>query len=637
MRNSAVPFLPTMFRFRRNARLAAFALIALAGLGWQDDTFALDRSTSATTVRLMQDVEALAADEMQGRGVGTLGLEKAADFIRDEFRELGLASGTPDGDYRQEFRVTVESEIDDERTHLRLTSPEGQELDLKRGETWQALFAGGNGTADAPIVFVGYGITAPEANYDDYAGIDVQGKIVLLLRREPRQDDEQSPFAGKENSKHAFVTTKLKNAKEHGAAAVLMVNDLRGAVGPHGEEGQDPVLEPDAFGSTAAGIPMLQITRKLADDLLSAAPIKAGDTTIASIEQAEKRIDETMTPISAPLAGWSASLSSHAEARSFEAANVVGVIEGEGPHADETIVIGAHYDHVGLGGYGSRKPALRQIHNGADDNASGTAALLELARRFAESEAKPARRLVFIAFSGEERGLLGSNYYVAHPLFPLEETVAMINFDMVGRLRENKLSVYGLGTAEEFPALLDRLPNPSEIVYDRIEGVMPNSDHYGFHLKKIPAIHFFTGLSEEYHTPEDDIELINFDGMTGVLDLTEAFIGGVESAEKRPTRKEAPTIKMTTGTMSYLGVVPDYSGGVEGLRLTGINANSPAEKAGLLPGDIVVQMGEVEVKSIEGLADALVRYKPGEKVKTTVEREGKRVEVDVTLGDPKEK
>lgn len=585
----------------------------------------------------MQDVDALAADEMQGRGVGTLGIEKAADFIRDEFRRLGLASGTPDGDYRQEFRVTVESEIDDDQTYLKLRTPEGQDLDLKRGETWQALFAGGNGKAEGEVVFVGYGISAPDANYDDYAGLDVRGKIVLLLRREPRQDDEGSPFAGKENSPHAFIATKLKVAKERGAAAVLLVNDLRGAVGPHGEEGQDPVSEPGDFGTNAAGIPLLQVTRKTADQLLAATPLKVGEETVATIEEAERRIDATLTPISQPLEGWSASLSSQSEARSFEVANIVGVLEGEGPLANETIVIGAHYDHVGLGGYGSRKPALRQIHNGADDNASGTAALLELARRFAESGEKPARRLVFIAFCGEERGLLGSNYYVAHPLYPLEETVAMVNFDMVGRLRENKLSVYGTGTASEFGPLLDRLPNPSEIVLDRIEGVMPNSDHYGFHLKKIPSIHFFTGLSDEYHTPEDDVELINFDGMSRVVGLSEAFLRGIESADARPTRQEAPTIKMTSGTMSYLGVVPDYSGGVEGLRLTGINPGSPAEKAGLLPGDVVVQMGEVEVKSIEGLADALVRYKAGEKVKTTVEREGKRVDVDVTLGDPKEK
>lgn len=619
-------------------RVAGFVvLLLLAGFGSNRVACALDRSLSATEVRLMQDVETLSADEMQGRGVGTLGIEKAADFIREEFRRLGLASGPADGDYRQEFRVTVESEIDDAQTYLRLRTPEGQDLDLKRGETWQALFAGGNGKAQANIVFVGYGITAPDANYDDYAGVDVQGKIVLLLRREPRQDDEASPFAGKENSPHAFIATKLKLAKERGAAAVLLVNDLRGAVGPHGEAGQDPVSEPGDFGANAAGLPLLQITRKTADQMLSATPLKVGEETIASIEEAEKRIDAMLTPISQPLAGWSASLSSHAEARSFEVANIVGVLEGEGPLANETIVIGAHYDHVGLGGYGSRKPALRQIHNGADDNASGTSALLELAKRFAESDTKPSRRLVFLAFCGEERGLLGSNYYVSHPLFPLEETVAMINFDMVGRLRENKLSIYGLGTAAEFGPLLDRLPNPSEIVFDRIEGVMPNSDHYGFHLKKIPAIHFFTGLSDEYHTPEDDVELINFEGMSRVVDFSEAFIRGIETAERRPTRQEAPTIKMTSGTMSYLGVVPDYSGGVEGLRLTGINPNSPAEKAGLQAGDVVVKMGEIEVKSIEGLADALVRYKPGEKVKTTVEREGKRVDVDVTLGDSKEK
>jgi hypothetical protein len=611
--------------------------LLLASLGSERVACALDRSFSATEVRLKQDVGTLSADEMQGRGVGTLGIEKAADFIREEFRRLGLASGTSDGDYRQEFRVTVESEIDDAQTYLRLRTPEGQDLDLKRGEAWQALLAGGNGKAQANLVFVGYGIAAPDANYDEYAGLDVQGKIVLLLRREPRQDDEASPFAGKENSPHAFIATKMKLAKERGAAAVLLVNDLRGAVGPHGEEGQDPVPEPGDFGTNASGLPLLQITRKTADQLLSAAPLKVGDATVATIEAAEKRIDATLTPISQPLEGWSASLSSQAEVRSFEVANIVGVLEGEGPLANETIVVGAHYDHVGMGGYGSRKPALRQIHNGADDNASGTAALLELARRFAESGTKPARRLVFIAFCGEERGLLGSNYYVAHPLFPLEETVAMINFDMVGRLRENKLSVYGMGTAAEFGPLLDRLPNPSEIVFDRIEGVMPNSDHYGFHLKKIPSVHFFTGLSDEYHTPDDDVELINFDGMSRIVDVSEAFIRGIASAEKRPTRQEAPTIKMTTGTMSYLGVVPDYSGGVEGLRLTGINPGSPAEKAGLLAGDIVVQMGEIEVQSIEGLADALVRYKPGEKVKTTVEREGKRVDVEVTLGDPKEK
>jgi Zn-dependent M28 family amino/carboxypeptidase len=313
--------------------------------------------------------------------------------------------------------------------------------------------------------------------------------------------------------------------------------------------------------------------------------------------------------------------------------NVVAVLEGEGPLADETIVLGAHYDHLGLGGAGSLAPWTTDIHNGADDNASGTATLLEAARRLATSGEKPRRRIVFIAFTGEERGLLGSAHYVRQPRFPLESTVAMFNLDMVGRLNENKLQVFGTGTAKEFEPLVDKLGEQYGFQIAKHPGGFGPSDHSSFYAKKIPVLHLFTGTHSDYHRPSDDSPKINVEGMRRVADMLVDVVRATDAAEAKPTYIEIKRVEALGdgGDRPYFGSIPDYGGNVEGLLLSGVVEGGPAEKGGLKGGDVIVKLGDSKITGIEDFDSALRKHKPGDKIKVTVQRDGKPVELEVTL------
>jgi Zn-dependent M28 family amino/carboxypeptidase len=320
--------------------------------------------------------------------------------------------------------------------------------------------------------------------------------------------------------------------------------------------------------------------------------------------------------------------------------NVLAVLEGEGPLANETVVIGAHYDHVGRGGPGSGSlavaPWTTDIHNGADDNASGTVSLLEVARRFAGRNEKPRRRLVFIAFTAEERGLLGSARYVREPRFPLESTVAMVNMDMVGRLKDDKLIVYGTGTAAEFDPLINDLNKKYEFkITKHPEGFGP-SDHSSFYAKQIPVFHFFTGTHQDYHRPSDDFEKINYAGMSRIADMVTEVVDTIAKGDKRPEYKEVRSAQpKRDGDRPYFGSIPDFGQEGMGYALMGVVKGSPADTAGLKAGDIIVKLGESRIGSLEDFDSALRKFKAGDKVPVTVKRGDQMVTVMVTLAPPR--
>lgn len=590
---------------------------------------ALAENNVATLERVGHDIEYLASDELEGRGPMTKGLQVAAEYIRDEFKEVGLVSGSEDGSFMQPFKITVGTKP--VKTMLVLRGPEGQELKLEAGSDFQPMATGGSGTAKSEVVFVGYGIAADDKKYNDYEGIDVKDKVVLMIRREPQQDDEKSVFDGKNVTSHSYIRTKLQAAKQNNAAAILMVND------PFSTEkaGEDQLSKPDGFGSTGINLPMAHMKQAIADQLFAKSPIETdGGKKLASVAAIEGIIDETLKPMSQTLAGWTAELEFSFEKVEAEIANVVGVLEGEGPLANETVVIGAHYDHLGYGPYGSRKPGVKAVHNGADDNATGTAAVMELARRFATREEKPARRMVFIGFTGEERGLLGSNYYVGNPLIPLKDTVAMINFDMIGNLREGGLQLGGVRTGKEFAALVEKVVDAGSL---KVNTSIPmgGSDHAGFYRNGIPIVFFHTGLTDLYHTPEDDFERINMDGVVQCIDFAERFVDAVVDMPTRPEHVEGVGRRpRRRGPMAYLGVVPDYSETAGGLLLSEVNADGPAAKGGLKAGDVVTKIGDTSVADIQGLSAGLRKYRPGQEIKIVVKRGEEEVTLDVTLGQP---
>lgn len=315
--------------------------------------------------------------------------------------------------------------------------------------------------------------------------------------------------------------------------------------------------------------------------------------------------------------------------------NVVGLIPGRGRLADETVVLGAHYDHLGMGGSGSLDPdSLGVVHNGADDNASGTAVLIETARQLGTRAADETRTIVFVAFTAEELGLIGSDHYVKNPVRPNESTYAMINFDMVGRLSENKLIVIGTGSATQMPALVDSINSHNALLLTKTDDPWGRSDHSSFYSAKIPVVHLFTDTHTDYHRTTDDWDKIDYDGAAQV-----AFFAG-DLAWSFATRRTPltyidvpqPVQAMGGGSGASLGTIPDMSGSPGGVRLNGVRAGSPAEVAGLQAGDILIQIGEHEFADLYGMTDALRAHKPGDTVKLVVMRDGERREFTATLG-----
>ncbi|QDT16362.1 M28 family peptidase [Alienimonas californiensis] len=616
-------------------RFASLALLTCLVPAWaQDDPVATLPGTA--TERITADLRKLASEEFEGRGPETEGIKKAADLIRAQMQASGLSGAAADGGYFQPFDITLGSAPQAAETSLTLVGPEGGERELTIGQQVQPLAYGAGGSVRADLVFAGYGITAPKIGYDDFAGLDVKDKIAVILRREPRQDDPESPFDGDKTSRFAYISSKLKAAEDAGAAAVLLVNDSKTVA----EEG-DVLSEPGAFGGPAFQLPFGQITRQLADELLAANPIgtKSG-LKFDSIAALEKGIDAALAPIGGPM-WYSADLNFKFEPKQANVYNVVGVLEGEGPHADETVVLGAHYDHLGYGGVGSRTPGSNAVHNGADDNGSGTSLLLELIRRYGARAAageKPPRRMVFIAFSGEERGLLGSIHYVTkEPLFPLDSTRAMVNFDMVGKYGENAFQLHGMSSSPQFPPLVDVAAAKTGVVVDRVDGVLAASDHWDFIKVKIPAFHFFTGLHPDYHKPEDDVEKVNLKGIAELADFAEVLTDGILAGSEPLEFTEPPMSRLDGRKQAegrpVLGVVPkDLPATGGGVEVDQLAPDGPAVEAGFRVGDVIKAVAGVPVADAVGLSAALSDAKVGQTIEVTVDRDGQTETLTVTLG-----
>ncbi len=650
---------------------------------------AVEKNVAESQARLKEVVGILSADDMGGRGVGTEGLDKAADYLAGEFKKLGLKTELFDGTPFQKFELTVSTELGPkDQNVLVLEGPpakdgtQPQKITLKLGEDFNPLAAGGTGKFSSDLVFVGYGITAKGIPYDDYEETKVEGKVVIVIRKEPQQQDPKSKFDGDKPSRHAIFMQKISNASEHGAAAVIFVNDglelktsseqsqkikdeaeaklaeerkkfadikeptddqkkaheaaakkLEERIAELNKElevGGDRVLPFNGAGdeSQQRKMPVLFAKRSVIEGVVKQALGK-------SLAEIETGIDADLKPQSAALTGWKAVGESNVKQVKAEVKNVIAVLEGEGPHADETIVIGAHYDHLGMGGNGSLAPWTKEIHNGADDNASGTATLMEVAHQLATSGKKPQRRIVFMAFTGEERGLLGSAHYTKQPRFPLDKTIAMFNLDMVGRLSDDKLIVYGTGTAKEFDPLVEAQAKEFGFKLTKHAGGFGPSDHSSFYAKKIPVLHLFTGTHSDYHRPSDDSPKLNIEGMQRIAALLVNIVHATDASDSRPAYAEIKKVEVIgiggDSDRPYLGSIPDFAANEEGLAITGVSPGSPADKAGMKGGDIIIKLGDSKITGIEDLQSSLFKYKIGETIKVIVKRDGKEVTLEVTL------
>jgi Zn-dependent M28 family amino/carboxypeptidase len=413
-----------------------------------------------------------------------------------------------------------------------------------------------------------------------------------------------------------------------------------------------------AYDNTAgeAGIPVAILSRQSADKLLA-----FSNTSIAQLEQSLA----AKTPNTNRALNGEIALAANVIRKEAPAYNVVGVLEGSDPVLkNENIIIGAHYDHLGRGGDGSLAPRSGEVHHGADDNASGTAGLLELARIFSNQQPKLKRTLIFIAFSGEEEGLLGSNYYVNHPLIPLTNTVAMINMDMIGRMKDRKLVIGGVGTAKEWREMIGQAntaqatkvtANSGEYVpagmpvvvsangrpimtVDRNatfeltlneDGYGP-SDHSSFYSKQVPVLFFWTGTHNDYHKPSDTFDKINYDDEARILGLVARIVRDVDGADKRLTYTTAKSDPPRTGGFRvYLGTIPNYADSNDGLLIDGVRDDSPAAKAGLKAGDKIVKIANRDVKNVYDYTFALGEMKAGQEYVVEVMRGGEKVTLKI--------
>ncbi|HYL04435.1 MAG TPA: M28 family peptidase [Thermoanaerobaculia bacterium] len=620
--------------------------------------------------RFKDEVRWLADPAREGRGIGSAGLDAAAQWLAERFRELGAApagaaaadappAGTaPPGAgashpgsrpaaaagaaagaaYFQPFDVVVDLEVGAATALVIDGAP------LPRASFQPAGFsasasgaagAAGPAAVSAEVVAAGYGITAPELGADDYRGIDARGKIVVVRRFTPGEGPLAAPEAAR---RFGDLRYKAYAAREHGAAGLIVVDlpapsaapstapsrapaagspaDRPPASAPPGNapppaDAPLPVPEVDAAsGSGDAGIPVVVVTRAAGARLFDAA---AGPHR--------------------------ASLAVQLTRRTRQAVNVVGVLRaGAADRLPGAVVVGAHYDHLGLGGHGSLAPDAHVPHLGADDNASGTAALLEAGRILAAERGRLRRDVYLVAFSGEEEGTLGSTAFTRHPPdgLRLADVVAMLNMDMVGRLRGNQLSVLGGETAAEWRQLV-----PAACARERVgctlggDGYGP-SDHSPFYAAGLPVLHFFTGAHEDYHKPSDTADKINAVGGARVAMLVADLAREVAAQPARLAYKAAPAPAPAGDVRSYgasLGTVPDYAGdGRPGVLIGGVRPQGAAEQAGIRRGDLLIELAGTPIRDIYDFMYVLQRSHPGDTVKAVVDRGGQRLELTVTLG-----
>ncbi len=600
--------MPRLLRFFRCATL----ILALVPGAW----------AAADPQRLVRDVHQLAAPEMKGRASGSPELEKAAQYIAGQFRAAGLQPLVGKS-YLQPFTLTTGATLGSGNT-FEITTAEGRRA-LHASQDYLPFSFSSRTTAAGSVVFAGYGITAPEYNYDDYAHFDVRDKIVLVLRHEPQEFDEKSVFLGRDFTRHASLVSKAINARNHGARALLVVND-RAA---HPKE-EDVLLR---FGSTQgpedAGIPVVQIKAEIAGTWLQ--PLGK------SLNELQSSIDKTLQPEQLVFPD-TLQVAVHVDIERHLAtvSNVVAFLPGQ---TDETIVIGAHYDHLGLGEQDSLAPSLAgQVHPGADDNASGTAGLMELARQLAAERRSLRRGVVFIAFAGEELGLLGSNYYVNHPLKPLDKTAAMINLDMIGRLRNSKLYIGGVGTGSTLKPLVEEAAKKTKFQVEYSAGGFDASDHTSFAAKQVPVLFFFSGLHGDYHKPSDTWDKIDGPSIARVVSLVQDIAERVDRASDRPefVRVAEPRPTATGGGGGggygpYFGSIPDFAQEDSGVKFADVRDGSPAGKAGLKAGDVLVEFDGKPIKNLYDFTYALRSKQVGDEVPVRVLRGGEALSVTVTL------
>lgn len=560
-------------------------------------------STEITVDELKAHVGFLASDSLKGRKPGTPEGEVAARYIHDQFKSYGLTMLAGDG--FQSFEV-----VNDVRAgNGNLFSVGDFEGKLK--EDFIPMSFSGNSTLEREVVFAGYGfdIATDTITWNDYEQVDVERKWVLIFRGDPEPDKMDSFYIP-----YAMERSKVVNASDHGAAGVIFVT-------PSGVEEKDklPRMFYDKTAS-AADIPVLSVTRKVADKILAASA-----ETVALLEE---KLTANMAPHSFDL-DTKVAASTEVIMEKAVTQNVVAMIEA--PGSDEYIVLGAHYDHLGMGGpgSGSRMPDTSAYHNGADDNASGVAGIIELAGKLAANQGSLNKNVVFIAFAAEEMGLLGSKYFTEHALVPKGQMVAMMNFDMIGRMEKDDraLSVGGVGTAEEFETLLNENLDKDLFTLQMSKDGYGPSDHAAFYAEDVPVLFFSTGAHDDYHTPFDDADRLDYQAQEEVLHFAYNVIEDMMAQEQLTFKKSGSKDRghQRTRLKVTFGIIPDYAGKTEkGMSVDGVREGGPAAGGGMQKGDIIVAIDGKPVGDIYEYMHRLQSLEAGKRVSVDVMRNGEK-------------
>ena len=614
--------------------LLAALLLVLAGVSCG--------TAGTSSSRFALNVAWLSDDARAGRGTGSEGYDAAGRYVAAAFTAAGARPAGDDGGWRQEFSALGSRELFD-GNRLRLLGS-----DYALADEWMPFQTAASCDVTGTLVFAGYGITDEESGYDDYAGLDVDGRIVVVLRRSPRAweadggGEAEGPFHTPAWVNHRLFVTKINTAYKHGAAALIVINDPRSY--PPGSE-KDVTMPYASIGMTGVGasLPAVHMT--------AAAGARLFTNLGYELAGLQAGIDDNGAPDSLEFRDAEARLVIATGRREVPTFNVVGLVPGDGS-TREYVVVGAHLDHLGLGDRSSRGGAEAQgrIHNGADDNASGTSGLIEVAHALQARRGELKRDVYLIAFGAEEWGLLGSAHWAAAPARPLVDCAAMINMDMIGRSVEGYVAVEGVGSAEGFTELVVAAHDARvaagapALDLNLADKASANSDHASFYDRGVPVLSLFTGLHDEYHMPEDDAGLVNAEGGAAIAGLAAELAARLSAAAVRPVfvPPAAPsdpgghgTPEGETDIQAYrvsFGSRPDMTYQAEdGVRLSGTREGSPAHRAGLQRGDVIVALDGKPIRNLNDYAVLLFSRKPGDTIEVTLRRAGREVKVTAVL------
>jgi len=601
-------------KFRSLVAVCAIACLLTIPVGLRASEPAVG---NADPNRYLADVKSLTAPPMEGRGDGTKGLSLAAHMLEKRYKHLGLKPAGANG-YFQPFSLITGAKLRSAQNHF-LIEESAQKRELKLNQDFVPFSFSSSDSVNAPVVFAGYGASAEEFGYDDYTDLDVKDKIVVVLRYEPAGFADKAGNTGL--TRHAQLITKAINARNHGAKAIILLNGKLG-------DGEEDLLT--RFGSVSGpentGIVLVQVKNDVAEHWFQSAG--------KSLAEVQGQINHGTKPLSFSFPE-TLRMTIHVDIETTRATvnNVLAYLPGK---TDEYVIIGAHYDHLGRGNYDSLAPSqIGQIHPGADDNASGTAGVLELARLFAPRKGELQRGILFMSFAGEELGLLGSAYWAQNPTLPLEKAIAMLNMDMIGRIKDDKVYIGGVGTGTSLKAVIEQAQSKSNFKIEYSPGGYAASDHTSFVTKHIPVLFFFSGLHSDYHKPSDTWDKINSASAARLLDVVANAGLQLASAQERPAFvtvvEDKPLGGAGGGYGPYFGSIPDFGQVENGVKFSDVKPGSPADKAGLKGGDILVQFGDKPIKNLYDFTDALRRSKVGDVVDVTVMRDDKPLKASVKL------